>query len=79
MTQLKYNEDLMFKFFAASASAQDTMCPGEPENPNCAVRVFLGGSCAVCVGGGRNCAVTGGLLGGSGVLGVWGLGAPHEV
>jgi hypothetical protein len=43
MTQLRYNEDLMYKFFAASASAQDTMCPGEPENPNCAVSLVGAG------------------------------------
>eukprot|EP00878_Enallax_costatus_P017918 GHUV01018840.1.p1 GENE.GHUV01018840.1~~GHUV01018840.1.p1 ORF type:complete len:411 (+),score=69.93 GHUV01018840.1:2014-3246(+) len=40
MTQLRYNEELMHKFFAASASVTDTMCPTDPENPNCAVCLF---------------------------------------
>jgi hypothetical protein len=40
MTQLRYNEDLMHKFFAASASVSGTMCPDQPDNPNCAVCLF---------------------------------------
>eukprot|EP00775_Hariotina_reticulata_P009529 gene9529-9692_t len=30
----------MHKFFAASASVSDTMCPDAPDNPNCAVCLF---------------------------------------
>jgi len=61
MTQLRYNEDLMYKFFAASASAQATMCPGEPENPNCAVRKGEGGTGGAAGGGalGRGGGMTG--------------------
>jgi hypothetical protein len=40
MTQLRYNEELMFKFFAASQPVGDVMCPAEPNNPNCAVCLF---------------------------------------
>lgn len=40
MTQLRYNEELMHQFFAASAPVTDTMCPDQPENPNCAVCLF---------------------------------------
>ncbi|KAF6260319.1 hypothetical protein COO60DRAFT_1685454 [Scenedesmus sp. NREL 46B-D3] len=40
MTQLRYNEELMFKFFAASQPVGDVMCPLEPNNPNCAVCLF---------------------------------------
>lgn len=40
MTQLRYNEELMHKFFAASAPVTDTMCPTDTDNPNCAVCLF---------------------------------------
>jgi hypothetical protein len=34
MTQLPYNEELMFKFFAASQPVGAVMCPTDPNNPN---------------------------------------------
>ncbi|KAI8470397.1 MAG: hypothetical protein J3K34DRAFT_521407 [Monoraphidium minutum] len=41
ITQLRYHEDLMKEFFAASISVSDVMCPPEQrDNPNCAVCVF---------------------------------------
>jgi hypothetical protein len=40
MTQLRYNEELMFKFFAASQPVGAVMCPTDPNNPNCAVCLF---------------------------------------
>jgi hypothetical protein len=40
MTQLRYNEELMFKFFAASQPVGAVMCPADPNNPNCAVCLF---------------------------------------